>query len=122
MTTRVPTEDELKVINESMETLAITKETKIAVTKRTRAAKKEKKPRKQSDWVKYLKQYRVEHPELSYKECMKLASPSYKAKKIADAAEPDEPDEPPAPPSTPSTPEPTSPKIIKTEPLLPLDL
>ena len=116
MTTRVPTEDELKVIDNAMETLSIKKETKIAVTKRTRAAKKEKKPRKQSDWVKFLKEYRVEHPELSYKECMKLASPSYKAKKIADAAEPDEP------PAPPSTPEQTSPKIIKTEPPLPLDL
>lgn len=119
MTTRVPTPDELKVIDNAMETLAIKKETKIAVTKRTRAEKKEKKPRKQSDWVKYLKQYRVEHPELSYKECMKLASPSYKAKKIADAAVEPSSDEPPAPPSTP---EPTSPKIIKTEPLLPVDL
>jgi hypothetical protein len=118
MTNRVPTEKELKVIDEAMETLAIKKETKLAVTKRTRAAKKEKKPRVQSDWVKYLKQYRIEHPDLSYKECMKLASPSYKAKKIA--AESDETEAPPDAP--PSTPEPTPPKIIQAEPLLPIDL
>jgi hypothetical protein len=117
MTNRVPTPDELKVIDEAMGTLAIKKETKLAVTKRTRAAKKEKKPRVQSDWVKFLKQYRIEHPDLSYKECMKLASPSYKAKKIAaESAESAPPDAPP------STPEPTPPKIIKAEPLLPIDL
>jgi hypothetical protein len=118
MTNRVPTPDELKIIDESMKTLAIKKETKLAVTKRTRAAKKEKKPRVQSDWVKYLKQYRIEHPDLSYKECMKLASPSYNAKKIAN-----ESTEPSAPPDAPpSTPEPTPPKVIKAEPLLPIDL
>jgi hypothetical protein len=117
MTNRVPTPDELKIIDVAMETLAIKKETKIAVTKRTRAAKKEKKSRVQSDWVKFLKQYRIEHPDLSYKECMKVASPFYKAKKIA--AESDESAPPDAPPSTP---EPTPPKVIKAEPLLPIDL
>jgi hypothetical protein len=41
----------------------------------------EKKPRKPNAWIEFLKQYRLEHPELDYMQCMSEAGPLYHAQK-----------------------------------------
>ena len=81
------------VVEPEVEEVEVEVETKIAEVPKKKKAGTEDKPKKiKSAWLIHVGETRAAHPEMSYKEALKAASSTYRAKKAA--AKPKKPTKP----------------------------